>query len=240
MDSGLDEQRSKLYLIALSKGRATAADLAKELKVNRTAVYDNLRVLEEGGYVTVIHEGKRKIYVPLHPNDLFRAHKAKQQHLKELMPDFLSAYAKDTAGATVQMFEGPRAAREIYEDILRVTKEEYAYLSPPELTYKMIDETEMTKWVERRVKKGIRSRSLRVRGKNIPDVKEYNEEDPYLRKIKYLPNYVDLKSSMYIYENNIGVISTAHEGVAFIIHSPDLAFSMRQIFEFLWSVGMKD
>jgi sugar-specific transcriptional regulator TrmB len=240
MDSGLDEQRAKLYLITLSKGRATAAELAKELKVNRTAVYDNLRVLEVGGYVTVIHEGKRKVYVPLHPNDLYRTHQAKQKHLKELMPDFLSAYAKDTAAATVQMFEGPRAAREIYEDIISVTKEEYVYLSPPELTHRMVDETEMKKWVERRVKKGIKSRSLRVRGKDVPKIKEYNEEDPYLRKIKYLPAYVDLKSSLYIYEKNVGVISTAHEGVAFIIHSPDLAFSMKQIFEFLWSVGMRD
>lgn len=40
------------------------------------------------------------------------------------------------------------------------------------------------------------------------------------------------------YENNIGVIATRKEGAAFIIHSPDLAYSMRQLFDFLWSVSL--
>lgn len=240
IDSGLDEQRAKLYLVSLEHGRATAAELAKEMKMNRTAIYDNLRVLEAKGYVNLVNEGKRKVYVALHPNNLQRQFQAKQQQLKELMPDFLSIYASENATAMVQMFEGKHAAREVYEDMLRVTKKEYLYFSPPQLTHLMVDETEMKKWIARRVKKGIRSRSLRVRGKNAPNIKEYNDEEPYLREIRYLPMYVDLKATIYVYENNIGVISTTHEGHAFIIHSPDMAYSLRQIFDFLWSVGMKD
>lgn len=240
IDSGLNEQRAKLYLVALERGRATAAELAKEMKMNRTAIYDNLRALEEKGYVNLISEGKRKVYIPLHPSNLQRQFQAKQQQLKELMPDFLSIYASENAAAMVQMFEGKYAAREVYEDMLRVTKKEYLYVSPPQLTHLMVDETEMKKWIARRVKKGIRSRSLRVRGKDAPSIKEYNAEEPYLREIRYLPMYVDLKATIYIYENNIGVISTTHEGHAFIVHSPDMAYSLRQIFEFLWSVGMKD
>ncbi|OGL70037.1 hypothetical protein A3C17_01480 [Candidatus Uhrbacteria bacterium RIFCSPHIGHO2_02_FULL_53_13] len=240
IDSGLQEQRAKLYLVALQRGRATASELAKEMKMNRTAVYDNLRALEVKGFVSVIGEGRRKVYVPLHPSNLQRHFEAKQKQLKELLPDFLSIYASENAAAMVQMFEGKYAAREVYEDMLRVTKKEYVYFSPPQLTHLMVDEAEMKRWIARRVKKGIQSRSLRVRGKDVPKIKEYNETEPYLREIRYLPMYVDLKATIYIYENNIGVISTTHEGHAFIIHSPDMAYSMRQLFEFLWSVGMEE
>ena len=66
----------------------------------------------------------------------------------------------------------------------------------------------------------------------------FSDEGKYLREIHYLPAYVDLRASIYIYGNNIGVISTAKEGAAFIIYSPDLAFSFKQIFEFLWSVSI--
>jgi HTH-type transcriptional regulator, sugar sensing transcriptional regulator len=151
----------------------------------------------------------------------------------------LAIYAENTGQPFVQVFTGKYAAREVYEDILKVTKKEYYYLSAPHLTYAMVDKNYMKEWVERRVKKGIRSHSLRVKSQEVVSEPIFNEEENYLRQIRYLPAYVDLKASIYIYENNIAVISTRKEEVAYIMYSPDLAFSMRAIFQFLWSVSMK-
>ena len=50
LSTGLDDQRARLYLSALGKGEATAKELAEDMGLNRTAVYDNLRVLEERGF----------------------------------------------------------------------------------------------------------------------------------------------------------------------------------------------
>lgn len=47
LSTGLDEQRASLYLVLLSKGEAMAGELARESEIGRTAVYDNLRVMEE-------------------------------------------------------------------------------------------------------------------------------------------------------------------------------------------------
>lgn len=234
--TGLDEQRAELYLAALSKGEATAAELADEMKMRRTAVYDNLRVLETRGYVQVIKHGKRHVFVALHPKELQKRFDHLRDQLKDLLPDFLSHYAGSSALPFTQMFQGPQAAREVFEDILKTAKEEYLYFSPQLLTAQMLDKKYIKAWVERRIKKGISSRSLRVKGKVVSDP-FFSEERKALRQIRYLPGQVDLKASIYLYGDNIGILSTRQENVACIIHSSDLAYSLRQIFELLWGIS---
>jgi sugar-specific transcriptional regulator TrmB len=223
----------------LAKGTATAKELADELGIKRTAAYDNLERLREKGFLQVVKEGKRITYVALHPKELLKKVEAQKEQLKDLLPDFLAIYAGKSDSPFVQMFTGKFASREVYDDILKVD-EDYIYLSPSQLTAKTVDHSYMKKWVARRVAKGIHSRSLRVRGRDVPDISEYNLEEKYLRQIRYLPSNIDLKSSIYVYGNNIGVISTEKEDSAFIIYSADLAFSLREVFEFLWQIGMKD
>lgn len=239
LSTGLDEQRAALYLAALSKGEATAGELATELKMGRTAMYDNLRVLEERGYIKTIRQGKRKLFVPLHPKELYKKFENQKEQLKDLLPDFLALYGNVSSQPFVQAFSGAYAAREVFEDILKVAKKDYVYFSPPDETVQTVDRDFIKKWIERRVKKGIMSRSLRVKSKSRIEDQLFNAEEPYLRQIRYLSGYVDLKSAVYIYENNIGVISTKKEGAAFIIHSPDLAYTLRQLFEFLWGISLK-
>ena len=232
IENGLDKQRAELYLTALSLGEATAKELADEMKLGRTAVYDNLRILAEKGYIRILYRGKRKIYLPLSPKELYKKFENQRKQLQDLLPNFLAHYAEESRQPFVQIFEGPYAAREVYEDILRFTKKEYIYFSPPQLTLENVDKTFIANWIKRRVKKGIRVRSLRVRGKDVPDEPIFNEEAAYLRSIKYLPLYADLKASIYIYENKVGVISTKRESVSFIVQSTDLTYSLRSTDEF--------
>ena len=206
--------------------------------MGRTAVYDNLRVLEDRGYLTIIHRGKRKVFIPIHPKELYKKFDNQRQQLKDLLPDFLALYSEKGLQPFVQLFQGSFAAREVYEDILATTKSGYSYFSPSQLTLQVVDRAYIEDWVHRRVKKGITSRSLRVRAQDVVE-SLFNEETNCLRQIRYLPSYVDLRASVYIYEKNIGVISTIKEGTSFIIHSADLSFSLLQIFDFLWSISLK-
>ena len=238
--TGLDEQRAQIYLACLGHGEVTASEIADELKMGRTAMYDNLRVLSERGFLNMVQHGKRKVFIPLHPKELYKRIENQKDQLKDLLPDFLSLYATSSHRPFVQMFEGPYAAREVLEDILQTVKTDYIYLSPSQEIAQVVDMAYMKKWVERRVKQGIKSRSLRVKSKVVQGQPIFNGQEEYLRQIRYLPMYVDLKSTIYVYENNIGVLSTNKEGACFILHSPDLAFTFKQICEFLWSVSMKD
>lgn len=236
--TGLDEQRSRIYLASLSRGETTASDIAKDVKMGRTALYDNLRVLESRGYVSTVRRGKRLVFVPLHPKELFKKIENQRDQLKDLLPDFLAHYAETSQQPFVQLFTGPLAAREVFEDILSATKNEYVYFSPPLETMKTVERAYMVKWVERRIAKKIKSRSLRVASKDIGDP-FFGDDPKLLREVRYLHGAIDLKSTIYVYENNVAVISTRKEGAAFILHSPDLAYSLKQLFEFLWGISVR-
>lgn len=236
--TGLDEQRAELYLASLAKGEATAAELADAIRMKRTAVYDNLRLLESRGYIQTVKHGKRNTFVALSPKELQQRFDHLRDQLKDILPDFMALSGGDSSAPSVRVFQGPYAAREVFEDILQNAKNEYVYVSPQMLTAQMLDKAYIKKWIERRVAKGIRSRSLRVQGKNVSDP-VFLEEASYLRQIRYLPGYVDLKASIYIYGNSIGVISTRQENIAYILHSADMAFSLKQIFDFMWGISLK-
>src|SRR3989344_354584 len=191
-ETGLDEQRANIYLAVLNQGETTAKQVAELVGIGRTAVYDNLRVLEAKGYVKSIKHGKRQVYIPLHPKDLYNRFESQKQQLKDLLPDFLALYAEKDTKPFTQLFQGPYAAREVYEDILRIAKDEYVYFSPPELTLQVVDRKFMEDWVRRRVTKGVRSRSLRVKAKSVPNAEIFNNESQYLRQVRYLHGHMDL------------------------------------------------
>jgi len=239
VSTGLDEQRASIYLASLARGEATASELANDLKMTRTTMYDNLRILEERGYARTVRHGKRKTFIALQPKDLARRIDEQRDRLKDLFPDFVALAAGSSPSSFVQTFAGQYASREVFEDILRHADGEYAYFSAPGETLRTVDRKYMEAWVKRRVTKKIKSRSLRVKAKVAPSIPLFTAEAPYLRQIRYLPAYVDLKCSMYLYGNRIGIISTSREGAAYIINSPDYAFSMKQLFEFLWGLGVR-
>lgn len=236
LSTGLDEQRAKLYLLALNKGEARASELAEQLGVSRTAIYDNLRFLEQRGFLTKISEGKRQLFVPLHPDELYKRIDAQREQLKSLLPDFLALFAAKAENPFVQLFRGKFAAREVYEDILRVAPPEYCYISDPTQTSRTVDRKYIKEWVKKRVAKNIKVRAIRVSSEEPVDDPIFAENPKLLRQVRYLPPSIIIRSTVYIYGNNIGIISGTREKNAVIIYSPDLAFSGRQLFDMLWGM----
>jgi sugar-specific transcriptional regulator TrmB len=239
INTGLSPERAQMYLALLRRGEAGASELAEDVQVKRTAAYDNLQALEKVGYVTIVKHGKRFRFIPVAPKKIYDKFEERTKELKALLPSFLSIGNAEAGRSMVERFDGKYAAREIYEDILKTAKKEYIYLSPPELTLQIVDRAYIQEWIERRVKKGIHSRSLRAPGKVIDKAPLFNDEASYLRQIRFLPSYVDLKSTVYIYAGKVAVISTKKEGGSYILHSPDLAYTLEQVFEFLWSISTR-
>lgn len=238
-ETGLDPQRATLYRSALSLGETTAKDLASATGLQRTAVYDNLRVLEQRGYVTSVRHGRRMVFIPLHPKELYRKFARQKQQLRDLLPDFLALYANKTRQPFVQLFEGPLGARAIFEDILLNANDDYVYLWPPQLTLATVDRSFLEDWVRRRVAKGIHARALHVKAHEVVNDPLFTDEAKYLRQVRYLPGHIELRAAIYVYGQNIGVIATKKESTSFIIHSADLAFDVRQVFDFLWGISLR-
>jgi hypothetical protein len=131
---------------------------------------------------------------------------------------------------------GKFAAREVYEDILRVAPPDYCYISDPSQTSQVVDKQYIRDWVKRRVEKNIKVRAIRAFSDKPISDPIFAENPKLLRQVRQLPASIVIRSTVYIYGNNIGIISGTREKNAVIIYSPDLAFSGRQIFEMLWGM----
>lgn len=237
--AGLSEIQSKIYLAALSAAEGNAQEIAKKAGISKTGVYDHLKNLESLGLIREVTSGKRKRYVALHPKELYKKQRAHTAQLKDLLPDFLSLYAQDSTSPFIQQFEGPHPGRHIYEDILSSGVSEYLYISSPETTYAAINKKFINEWIKRRVKKGIQSRALRVPSENMPADKQYGNSEEYLRHVRYLPSYMNMKATIYVYGNNVGIISAQEEERAYLIYSPDFAATMTSVFDLLWNIGTR-
>ena len=237
--AGLSEIQSKVYLSALSAAEGNAQEIAKKAGNSKTGVYDHLSNFEDLGLIREVRAGKRKRFVALHPKELYKKQRAHTAQLKDLLPDFLSLYAQDSTAPFIQQFEGAHPGRYIYEDILTSGAKEYRYISSPETTYAAADKTFIKEWVDRRVKKGIQSRALRVPSKRMPDDKKFSDSEEFLRQVRYLPSYMDLKATIYVYGSNVGIISAREEERAYLIYSPDFAATMTSIFDLLWNIGTR-
>ena len=236
-NAGISDVQAKIYLAALSAAEGSAQDIAQKAGLSKTGIYDHLTNLAAFGLIREIKVGKRKRFVALHPKELYRKQKAHTAQLKDLIPDFLSLYAQDSRSPFVQQFEGARPGRYIFEDILESGVSEYSYISSPEVTRSTVDQAFIKNWIDRRVKKGIHARALRVPSKHMSDDPTFRDSVALLRRVRYLPSYMELKSTVYIYGKNVGIISANEEGRAYLIYSPDFAFTMQAVFDLLWGIG---
>ncbi|HLD21198.1 MAG TPA: helix-turn-helix domain-containing protein [Patescibacteria group bacterium] len=234
---GLNEAQAAVYLATLSVGDGNTKEISEKSGVSRTGIYEYLVQLEEEGLVREVKAGGRKKYVALHPKELYKRQQGITSQLKDLLPDFLALYAQDSKAPFIQQFEGSHAAREIYEDILSSGAEEYSYISAPHRTYGTVEKAFIKDWISRRVKKGIHARALRVPSDQSPKEEVFTSEEKYLRQIRYLPGYIDLKATIYIYGNNVGIVSARDEAQAYLIYSPDFSFTMKSVFDLLWQIG---
>ena len=240
VDAGLDEQRAKIYLTNLSKGPLKASALAHECQVGRTAIYDNLKFLEERGYIHKYTQGSHVLYEALPPEELQSRFSTQLMHLHEILPDFMKLSFSSVAGPAIQLFKGKNSARNVFEDILKTSPKEYCYISNPIETYKTLTRKYIEGWIDQRVKKKIHARAIRTFNLKDPDDRIFGDEDRYLRKIRYLPQKIELFATIYIYGKNIGILSSYREEKSLIIRSGDLAKTMQQLFEVLWSISNRE
>ncbi|MEK7566640.1 MAG: helix-turn-helix domain-containing protein, partial [Patescibacteria group bacterium] len=69
---GLSEKEARVYLAALELGKATADELAKQAKVNRSTTYVQIESLKQKGLVSSYDEGKKTYFAPESPEYLKR------------------------------------------------------------------------------------------------------------------------------------------------------------------------
>ncbi|HLC84714.1 MAG TPA: helix-turn-helix domain-containing protein, partial [Candidatus Nanoarchaeia archaeon] len=67
---GLSEKEQRIYLAALELGSATAGRITEKADINRSTVYDLLRMLIEKGICSTVIKGGKKFFEIVPPRGL--------------------------------------------------------------------------------------------------------------------------------------------------------------------------
>lgn len=236
---GLSEKEAKVYAAALEIGASTADELAKHTKINRSTTYVQLQELMHFGLMSTFKKGKKTYFAPESPHNLGRIIERKhreldqQEHLLEsFVPELLSLY--NTAGVRpiVRSFEGKEGLITMRNEVCNTSEKNiYIMISYGHLQT-LLNEKELARFTEQRIKKGIRSRVLYAKEGVDLELDELQE----LKRIdaKKFP----FESDIYIYGNNVALTSYNGAVTGIIIESASISRTLRSMFVMVWE-GLK-
>ena len=121
---GFNNKEIRVYLAVLELGQSTASRIARAASINRTTVYDILRILQDKGLVILLGKEPKQEYRAEKLDrleDLYRQRiKSSESFLnivRDLRPE-LESRRKVDSRPVVRFYEGQQGLRHVYEDTL--------------------------------------------------------------------------------------------------------------------------
>jgi len=233
---GFNNKEIRVYLAVLGLGQSTASRIAREAAINRTTVYDILRILEEKGLVVLLGKEPKQEYRAEKLNrleELYRK-KIKQNEnflniVKELKPQ-LESMRVVSDRPVVRFYEGQEGIRHVYEDTLTASEPIRAFASVENMHAGLPNY--FPKYYKRRVEAGVKIRAI------IPNTKEGSErasQDKYEMRESALVSATKYSFSpeINIYDNKV-MIASWKDKMGITIESKEIADAMKKIFELAW------
>lgn len=230
---GLSKSQANAYITLLSGGSATPSALAKLIGETRTNTYAILDKLVSLKLATVI-ESNKKVYKASNPFNLSEL--IKRQHAKileqenmieSIMPKLMSMYLADQEPG-VRFFKGKEDLKKIYQEQINSKKPIYFIKSHTDLEYFGFEYLNKIRLIP--AKYGVKRYGITPDMYKINPTKEADKLSDLERTWVNLKDYSS-KVEWSIFGDKVSAISFGKEGVGMIIDSPQIAESMRQIFE---------
>ena len=231
---GLNDKQSAIYIALLQIGRGSAYAIADKAHIKRPTAYVVLSELIEKGLVSRVPRVKKKLYVAVSPEQAFALAEEKLTVAKTKLPELLAMTRGSDTKANVLYFEGIKGIKQVMEykrdeDIGKEFVGFYATSSdlPDELT------EYFEEWNEKNRKRNITMRGI------VPEhdsLKIYRDKDArHGRNMKMVP-YKEFPSEVAIdiSERIVRIHDYKNlQGIA--IENVEVAKTMREIFEMVWS-----
>jgi HTH-type transcriptional regulator, sugar sensing transcriptional regulator len=235
IELGLTQKEADVYLTLLQSGDATADQLAKSAKLNRSTTYVQIKQLTEYGLVSTFKRGKKTFFAAESPNNLLRILEQRkqqitnqEQEISQLVPELLKLYGSSVDRPVVRVFEGKEGLVSMRNSILESgTKSMLAAFSFDSMA-KIFSTDEMMAFSTKRANKKIKSRLMyKKTGEDIlvvppQEVKRVNEKE------------YPFGADVYIYNDTVSFASTQDQIVGVSITNADIAKTMRMLYETVW------
>ena len=239
---GLTEREAKVYRAALSLGKASVEQLAKEAGIIRTTTYTQIESLMNKGLMSTIQEGKKTYYLAEAPDNLSRLIDQQKKQLDQsanlltsLLPDLSSLYNKSGNKPVVRLLPGKEGIVTMRNEILKMKGGHLRVISAFDEFVKVFSDKERKEFTEARQKKKIHSKVI-FSSKEPKVIGSGLLPDDY---IWISPNEFDFKFDIYLFDNKVAITSMTGDIGAIVIDGPMLYESMKALFELTWKNAEK-
>ncbi len=127
---GLSDLQARVYLALIDLGKSGVNDIAKECATYRANVYDALERLQDMGFVTFVHEGGKKMFMPVDPNNfpmiLDEIEEKKKDEfgsvkssMLSIMPLLSAKYEKVQENEEIEIYKGKEGYRAMMREYMR-------------------------------------------------------------------------------------------------------------------------
>lgn len=231
---GLSDKEAKIYLALLEMGRGSAYAIAEKSGLKKPTTYVILGELILKGFVFRIPRVKKQLFMAKDPDAVFSLAEEKLRSAKSSLPELRALATHLSSNVKTIYFEGIKGIEEAsaYKQKEMAGKEYLGF-------YAKIDKHTPQEFIDfsYRWSKALFENGTTMRGLAPDDVslKRYRAEDQQLgRRFKNIPvEEYSSTSSIDVGETFVRIFMN-NQLQAVIIENPDLAKTMREIFEMLW------
>jgi sugar-specific transcriptional regulator TrmB len=243
--AGLTKEQSSIYGALLADGSMEAGKISVRTGLDRTFVYKVLGQLVDLGLVEKNEKvGKVARFVALHPSrlkDIFDERKMvvenAQKVLESGLGNLVSAYNLNSGRPNVTFYEGIEGVSRIYQDILVDGNEVLAVKSVHDSDSGEVVELKRENY-RKRIEAGIRTTLLAPEGHQSL---EYVAKSKSSLFVGYgiSKDRLSIPAQILVYGDKVAIIDFKGEIITTLIENPDVATSMRAIFNLLIVLGKR-
>ncbi|MCC7543642.1 hypothetical protein IT415_02940 [bacterium] len=234
---GFKQNQAAAYLLALDIGEITPALLTEKLGETRTNAYSILARLEQLNLITKSKMGKRLSYLPANPIQIeMLAEKRRnillnnEYRFKSLLPTLTQRYHQLTEQPAVRQYQGIEGLKDIYDDILQTKADVMLIISPNQ--HDFLGSEYLDGFVATRIRMGIKVQALTPQGFTLPRTLAKHKAH-LIEHTFYDSDRYSMPVEINIYADKVAYLSYGQEVFGTVIHSQQIADSMRQLFQIL-------
>lgn len=237
---GLNENQAKTYLTLLTLGKATVLQISRDGGINRTTIYENLRVLKSLNLVTTGIEFGKTYYYAESPNNLKELIDKREAESNNLISNLYSIFNTNSLKPKISFFDDKTGYIKMHNlSLIGNSKRRTRYIGDVNTLFLALKEEFIKDYVKRRIKTGITNQVITT--SNIIERKHlYNKQSNLenLRQIKYIPNIGEIKTALFNYDDVVWITPTPTQKFLIMIENPEFAETFNSLFDALWGIGL--
>ncbi|MCD4770787.1 helix-turn-helix domain-containing protein [archaeon] len=224
---GFTKIEAEIYLQLIKRGSLTAIDIAKETKIHRRTIYDNLNILANKGFVVFFSEKGVKYFQANSPDILKKNEEEKMLEIDSILPVLNEYFSNQMKNPCVEILRGTDAVKTIIYEMEKARGKIY-WIGGGFNILNMLD------FKRKQLVEKLSSLDIRT----IQPKPRDNEYKKYFSnfKIKFVHEKNSTGVALFIYGDVVVTGNLVNDDFfAVKINDPEIAKTYKSIFELLWN-----